>query len=145
MQKLTLQWEENHHTHQYEIKSTDTGPILIGRHPKKCHIILDFATISRVHAELFMNNQAWYVRNLSAVNPIDLGKQQLAKEEQAILRDGTYFRIGPVWLQVIYVEGNKQGQLKLKCGECQKVVDYKPEEFCPWCGRALQAGETIFI
>lgn len=144
MPKLTLQWEENKHTHHYTISSTESGPILIGRH-RDCHIILDFATISRRHAELFMNNEAWYVRNLSGVNPIDLGNQQLGKQEQAILRNGAYFRIGPVWLQVIDLEAKNQGELKIKCRRCQNVVDYTPEEFCKWCGMALQAGETVFI
>ena len=144
MPKLTLQWEENKHTHHYTISSTQNGPILIGRH-RDCHITLNSPTISRRHAELLMNNQAWYVRNLSGVNPIDLGNQQLAEQEQGILRDRAYFRIGPVWFQVIDIEAKNQGELKLKCGQCQKVVDYTPEEFCPWCGRALQAGETVFI
>jgi predicted component of type VI protein secretion system len=97
MQGLTLQWQENNHTHNYTI--SNAAMIYIGRQAD-CHITLEASVVSRRHAEIWMQGVVCYVRNVSKTNPVHLSNKKLAVGEQAMLQPGESFRIGPVWFQV---------------------------------------------
>lgn len=143
MQSLRLRWEDNNDKHKIEIRSTESESILIGRHHDH-HITLNYPTVSRPHAEIFSQNKAWYIKNVSSVNPIYVGNRKVGPREKTILQAGVPFRVGPVWFQVTFKK-QKTGPIGLKCRQCNNVVDHKPEGFCPWCGRALHGAQTVFV
>jgi predicted component of type VI protein secretion system len=126
---------------------TDARPALIGRSAEQCDVVIDDPTISRRHASIYADGGTFYLRNESATNVVHFNNHYRLAQHQAVpLRPGDSFRIGPVQIQAAARAAQPQGQVpKIKCHRCGNICDYNPEEFCPHCGEALAAGQTVFI
>ncbi len=142
MESLRLQWYNHNQKHKIEIRGTENGPILIGR-LDEYHITLNYPTVSRPHAEIFARNNVWYIRNLSSSNPIHIGSRQLGTQEKTKLYDRMSFGIGPISFKAALKEAEPEIP-KLKCWNCKKIDEYKPEGFCSGCGMALHGAKTVF-
>lgn len=140
MSKFLLVWEDNGHRHTHRLQEDE--PLLIGRHDS-CTVQLPFNTVSRRHGLLVARQGAVYLHNLSRVNPIftDDG-QRLAHDETCKLDERQRFKIGPVTFHLLSLRA-QISELKIRCANCRRVVEYEPQGFCPWCGTALAAGQTV--
>ncbi len=140
MSDFLLVWEANGHRHTHHLEEDE--PVLIGRHDS-CAVQLPFNTVSRRHGLLVAREGAVYLHNMSRTNPIltDEG-QSLAHDETCTLEEQQRFKIGPVTFHLLSLPA-QLSELKIRCANCRRVVEYEPESFCPWCGTALAAGQTV--
>lgn len=140
MSEFVLVWEKNNHQHTHRLQEDE--PILIGRH-EGCAVQLPFNTVSRRHGLIFTRKGAIYLRNLSRINPIRTEEgRSLAHDETLTLNEGQRFKIGPVTFYLLSIPA-QISDLKIRCANCRRVVEYEPQGFCPWCGTALAAGQTV--
>lgn len=142
MDKLMLQWhaEGQHQSHTITIG----GQATIGRR-SDCTIVIKSETISRQHAIVFSQGGGFYIRNLSRVNPVRIDDNvRLGFNEVSPLLPGNVIRIGPAEFQIKgEIDPTGSTKPKIRCLNCNKVQDYDPKGFCPWCGMALAAGQTV--
>lgn len=144
MQTFTLAWQVEGHQHTYTV--TAGRRCLIGRQATACDIVLQPSMISRQHAIIDMMNDTFYLWNLSGTNRICFNEQTHLTQHQSMpLKPGDIFRIGPITFEVQAAAKPTVRIYKLRCAHCDRIVDYTPEAFCPWCGRALSNGESIIL
>ena len=144
MDTFDLAWQAEGHIHTYTV--TAGRKCLIGRQETACDIVLKPSMISRQHAIIDMMHDTFYLWNLSGTNLIYFNEQaQLTYHQSMPLTLGDTFRMGPITFQVQQAPKRTVKIYKLRCAHCNRVVDYTPEAFCPWCGRALSNGESIII
>lgn len=140
MRRPILIWEENDHQHTHRLQ--ENNPVLIGRH-KDCSVSLPFNTVSRRHALILTRDGVTLLRNLSRINTIRMEEgRRLAHDETIHLQDGQRFQVGPVTFRLLFLPA-EDSVLKIRCANCRRVVAYNPHDFCPWCGTALAAGQTV--
>src|SRR6266850_1331540 len=77
--------------------------LLVGRLPT-CELLLNYPSVSRLHAGITSAEGDYYIRNLRPGNPIMLNGAKL--EEYEALADGDIIGIGPFALNVHFVQGN---------------------------------------
>src|SRR5689334_3733739 len=143
MQTLTLWWQIQ--GHPFTRAFSDERPYIIGRQAD-CDVILDDPGISRQHASLTAKGDTFYLCNLSQNNLVRFNNQfRLAYQQTVPLKTGDSFRLGRIDVLVTSAPAHKAKVLKLKCARCTRLVDYRPEEFCPWCGRALANAEALLV
>lgn len=100
MNALTLQWHNAGQEKRQQISdrqaSKNPGTFRIGRDPLQCDIVLSDATVSRLHIEIFFNQQQqnFYIRNLKLGNPPLVDGQQLFHNSEMPLREGSIIRLG---------------------------------------------------
>ena len=99
MNALTLQWHDAGQQKTQQISdhqaSRNPGTFRIGRDPVQCDLVLSDVTVSRLHIEIFFNQQQqnFYIRNLKQGNPPLVDGQQLFQGEIP-LRQGSAIRLG---------------------------------------------------
>ncbi len=144
MQTFTLAWQMEGQQHTYTI--TAGRRCLIGRQDQSCDIVLNLSTVSRRHAAIDLVGKTFFLFNLSQTNLIYLnGQTRLSCNQQIPLQPGDTFRVGSITFEVQEARQPAANVYKLRCAHCDRVVDYHPEAFCPWCGRALSNGETVTL
>jgi predicted component of type VI protein secretion system len=144
MQTFTLAWQMEGHKHSYTI--TAGHRCLIGRQDTSCDIVLNLPTVSRQHAAIDMVGETFYLYNLSQTNLVYLnGQTRLRCNQNMPLQPGDTFRLGSITFELQEARKAVANVYKLRCAHCERVVDYHPEAFCPWCGRALSNGETVIL
>lgn len=144
MQTFTLAWQMEGQQHTYTI--TAGQRCLIGRQDNLCDIVLNLPTVSRQHAAIDMVGETFYLYNLSQTNLVYLnGRTGLGCNQHMPLQPGDTFRLSSVTFEVQEARQPAAHVYKLRCAHCERVVDYHPEAFCPWCGRALSNGETVVL
>jgi rubrerythrin len=85
----------------------------------------------------------FYLWNLSQTNPVFFNEQTPLKQYQSMpLKSGDTFGVDTITFEVLQPIVKV---LKLRCTHCGHVIDYSPEAFCPWCGRALSNGDSIIF
>ena len=135
----TIRWVENGHDHEHLLPNS--GAITLGR--LDCDVTFADRTISRKHAEIRIATDGPRVRNLSRVNAVIVNKDmRLAEGDDAPLKPGDTFRLGPVTIRVDTAEV-KTGSLAMRCRNCGNVNEYQPSGQCRFCGRNLSSAETI--
>jgi predicted component of type VI protein secretion system len=142
MDKLTLTWQAQGQTHSHDIRIGQK--YLIGRQKGSCDIVLSDPSVSRQHASIYTTGETFYLRNESQKNTINFNSRFYLTTSQAIpIHPGDSFSLGGVTFRVEAPRPTIK-IFKIRCAQCDHVVDYNPESFCPWCGRALANGETVF-
>ncbi len=141
MNELRLEWKTGSHTHTSTISAGTR--VTIGRQPDST-IIIDQPAVSRQHATIMSAAGNFYLRNLSRTNNIPVNNQfRLAGAQTVRLHPGDIFRIGPVVLRVAAITTTEARPPRIKCINCDNLLDYQPEGFCPYCGTALAEGHTV--
>ena len=139
MSELTLHWHEGNQPQTKKVKAG--SQLVIGRRSDS-DIVIAASTVSRQHALIFSEEGVFMCRNLSQTNPIRVNEHKiLGHRETVALNEGDEIQVGPTTFTVaLFV---LEGTHKIRCINCQKVLDYDPTGFCPWCGMALAAGQTV--
>ena len=143
-----LEWKaEGKERHE----SVNSGrSVTIGRHPA-CDIVLGDAHVSRRHASIFFNGDAFHLHNLSQTNPIIFNDRwSLAHDLKADLKPGDTFTIGRVRMTVASPQCPSNGNGKngahaaLRCPSCGQTV-YDKRATCPLCRVSIAQIETMLI
>jgi predicted component of type VI protein secretion system len=143
METYALAWQVEGQQQTYIL--TAGRRCVIGRQNQSCDIVVNVSTISRRHAAIDMVGETFYLYNLSQTNSVYFNEQtRLAKNQSMPLKCGDTFRLGSVTFEVLEASKPRSKTLKLRCAHCDHIVDYHPEAFCPWCGRALSNAESMF-
>ena len=138
--KLSTQ-DQTYNFHELE-------PITIGR-LETCDVTLDNKTVSRKHAEIFLKDGEFYIRNLSQTSSIFVYAQQiLAKGQTTAIKSGYAFKVGSTQIRTQGMQSiteEKMSELaqlyKIKCHGCQRKISANLKD-CPWCGVSLACGVT---
>ncbi len=95
MNAITLQWHDVDQEKTLQISdrqaSKNPGTFRIGRDPLQCDLVLNDATVSRLHIEIFFHQQQqnFYIRNLKPINPPLVDGQQLFNGEMPLKQGST--------------------------------------------------------
>lgn len=164
MYGLTLEWREGNRQISQTISPEQTtkqsGRIRIGRDPTQCDFVLNdtTSTVSRLHVEIFyhtVSNQLW-LRNLTQnrqkPNPVVVDQRKIIQEE-APLKVGSDIKLGKWSLQVKHIQlPQKQAQSNaqervygVQCPNGHIISQSYLGDFCPYCGYAVQASETVIM
>jgi predicted component of type VI protein secretion system len=142
MDSIRIEWQHEGQTHTHTVTSTEQT--CIGRR-SDCDIVLPAGTISRRHALLFKEGSVFVIQNISETNPVHFNEHRvMGPGQKTPIKPGDIFRVGPVHFRVAVPPNVKPPQIKIRCSNCQEIVDYHPESFCPSCGIALSSGETVY-
>src|SRR6266403_882333 len=76
--------------------------LLVGRLPT-CELLLNYPSVSRLHAGITSADGDYFIRNLRPSNPIMLNGARL--EEYQALADGDVIGIGPFALNIHFAQG----------------------------------------
>ena len=138
MSELTLHWHEGN---QHKSRNVAVGnELTIGRR-SDCHIVIAEKTVSRRHGLIYSAEGQFMIRNLSQTNPIRLNDRELQHGDFASLKEADVIKIGPTSFEVSLALS--EGAHKIRCINCNRILEYDPTGFCPWCGMALSAGTTV--
>lgn len=108
MHEIIILWEEKGVTKAETIKegqpSKNPGTVRLGREPNHCDITFNDPRISRLHAEIFYNNQhsKFYVRNLKASNLLMVDDQLVVKDGEVALNQDSVIYFGKTEVKIIY-------------------------------------------
>jgi pSer/pThr/pTyr-binding forkhead associated (FHA) protein len=94
-----LEGEERRHEIRFVRNWGGKTEVTFGRNPGEpyLHVQLHSRTVSRLHARLSYDNDAWHLTNLSTTNPTVLNNEPLAKpDEVRALNDGDKIEMGEV-------------------------------------------------
>ena len=112
MNEIIISWQEKDLTKIKTIRelqpSKNPGTVRLGREPSNCDIIFDDPSISRVHVEIFYNNQydKFYLRNLKSNNPPIVDNELVVKPAEVVLNNNSVICLGQTKIQVIYNTNN---------------------------------------
>lgn len=141
MQRLTLRWEADGQPRSKSIGETES--LLIGR-SEACDVQIKEPTVSREHASIYAEGEAFYLKNLSTRNSILMNDEsRLAPDKILPMRSGTRFKLGSVEVEVASIEEHPEPEIKVKCPTCGRRLEPDLKD-CPWDGTSLASAETVF-
>jgi predicted component of type VI protein secretion system len=145
--KITLYWRLARQPHT--VNFTDKDTIIIGRQ-RDCAILIPeeerYQTISRRHAQILAEEDAFYLRNLSQTNAINLnGQQRIEPGKQMVLSPNDTFAIGPIRFRVLAMEATADRSIVVRCTnlQCDRLVNGNLFD-CPFCGTSLAFAKTTY-
>ena len=101
--ELILKWQSSGQS-QMQILSADevrNSAVLLGR-AKECRLNMTDKSVSRRHAELFIKDNRFYLRNISTSNnPIRVNKQKVTQNQTILVSPGAVIQLGDTQ---IYIE-----------------------------------------
>ncbi len=142
---ITLEWRYREQAQQKTFSHRDE--ITIGR-ADTSSILLAEQEVSRRHASLNAHSGQVVITNISQTNAIEMDaagrRWRLGSGQQAILREGTRFRVGMVWFQVTLLEDEPQeGELFIKCPKCERLWSTSKYDECPVDGCSLMTHNAL--
>ncbi len=169
MYRFTLEWSEGSQLRSKTVSATEAEQLntilKIGRDEQQCDIVVndDTSTVSRIHAEIFFKpeQQKLYLRNATGERPqpnfVRVDRQKILNQEVA-LSIGSKIQLGKLNLTVKSLEISQhpvnqphshplsqQQEYGLQCINGHQVSYDHVGLFCPFCGTALQAVDTVII
>ena len=141
MQRLTLRWEADGQPRSKSISEAES--LLLGR-SEGCDVQIKEPTVSRKHASIYAEGEAFYLKNLSTKNSILVNDEsRLAPDKILHVQSGTRFRLGTVEVEVASIEVQREPEFKVKCSTCGRLLEPDLKD-CPWDGTSLASAETVF-
>lgn len=145
--KITLYWRLARQPHT--VNFTDKDTILIGRQ-RDCAILIPeeerYQTISRRHAQILADEDAFRLLNLSQKNAINLNdKHRIDPGKQMVLSPNDTFAIGPIRFRVLAMEATAGRPIVVRCAnpQCERQVNGNLFD-CPFCGTSLAFAKTTY-
>ena len=168
MYQFTLEWLEGSQLRSKTFLATEEKQlkaVLRAGRDQQCDIVIadDANSVSRIHAEIFfkLEQQNLYLRNATGNRPqpnfVIVDGHKVVKQE-AVLKAGSKIQLGKLMLTVQSLEvsqpvasASQNQQLLqhqeygLQCINGHQVSYDHVRLFCPYCGTALQAVDTVII
>lgn len=174
MYQFTLKWIESDQLCSKTFSATEaeqrSAVFTIGRDEQQCDIVVSDSTntVSRLHAEIFLKpeRQKLYLRNATGEraqpNFVMVDRQKVVIQDIA-LKAGSEIQLGKLLITVAALEisqpranqsQNEQSQNNrplqhqeygLQCINGHQVSYDHVRLFCPYCGTALQAVNTVIV
>jgi predicted component of type VI protein secretion system len=174
MYRFTLEWLERAQLRSKTVSALEAEerqtPFRIGRDEQQCDIVVNDETssVSRLHAEiLFKPEQSrLYLRNAtgdrSQPNLVIVDGQKILRQE-IVLQMGSEIQLGKLKMKVIslkvaqpvvnsfqrqqpkHQQPSQRQEYGLQCLNGHQVSYDHVRLFCPFCGTALQAVDTVII
>ena len=157
MYKITLEWIEEGRTRSQTISDKDNTKqaykIFIGRDGNKCDVVLPKSekTVSRLHVVIFYDSHSkgLFLKNLTtdrpSPNPVIVDGKTIILEE-VLLVTGSIIQLGKLSIIVKNLEIKKaQSEYGLQCVNGHVLPYDYMEDFCPYCGFALQSVQTVYL
>jgi predicted component of type VI protein secretion system len=174
MYRFTLEWLEGSQLRSKTVSAVEAEerqtPFRIGRDEQQCDVVVNDETssVSRFHAEiLFKSEQSrLYLRNATAErsqpNLVIVDGQKILKQE-IVLQMGSEIQLGKLKMKVTSLkvaqpvvnsfpnqqppnqQPSQQQEYGLQCLNGHQVSYDHVGLFCPFCGTALQAVDTVII
>ncbi len=115
---MELLWSKDMKPHTYQL--VDKPSIIIGRR-QDCDIVLKDKTVSRRHAEIFIEHDRYHLHNLSQTNTILVyTKQKLEHKQSSVLKRGDSIQLGTRQIRLLSVQKFTEG-LMLELGTLRKT------------------------
>jgi predicted component of type VI protein secretion system len=174
MYRFTLEWPEGSQLRSKTVSAAEAEtlkPVFrIGRDEQQCDIVVNDETnsVSRLHAEILFKSEQnrLYLRNItgerSQPNLVIVDRQKILKQE-IVLQMGSEIQLGHLKMKVkslkiappsvdpppinppLINQPSQQQEYGLQCINGHQVSYDYVGLFCPFCGTALQAVDTIII
>ena len=107
--QLELQWQVNQWPQTFNV--IDERPIVVGRR-RDCDIVLTDKMVSRQHAEIYVDQGAFQLHNLSRTNPVYIYTRQKLMPGQSIsLKSCNAFQLGLVSVRIKSLREHPQLQI----------------------------------
>lgn len=131
----------------------EAGTFRIGRDPECCDVVLPGSTVSREHALLVENRGTWFVRCLSATNPVVVNG--ILVREGSLLGEGAEIMIGTEHLLIFCLDklsaASYMGPCSFfahnECAQCHwqgPVSTLRRKPICPACGSSRLRAEHVY-
>ena len=139
--EITLHWEINGRTLQKTITDLDVAhqPVCLGR-SRNCQVVVadPDSSVSRRHAEVFLQDNSFYLRNLSQNSVTYVNNRRLDHHHIVPLKSGYLVRLGRVILQVGHRPPETNGKFMINCPHptCDRLINPALDQ-CPWDGTVL--------
>ncbi len=168
MYQFTIEWPEGSQLRSKTFSATEENQLkaalCIGR-DEQCDIVVadDANSVSRLHAEIFFKSEQkkLYLRNATGNRPqsnfVMVDGQKVVKQE-AVLKTGSKIQLGKLMLTIQSLETSQppasisqnhqllhHQEYGLQCINGHQVSYDHVRLFCPYCGTALQAVDTVII
>jgi predicted component of type VI protein secretion system len=174
MYRFTLEWLESSQLRSKTVSVAEVEQLetifRIGRDEQQCDIVVndETSTVSRLHAEILFKpeDNRLYLRNFtggrSQPNLVIVDRQKILNQE-IVLHPGSEIQLGKLKLKVKLLkialpsvnqpqinqpqnnQPSQQQEYGLQCINGHQVSYDHVGLFCPFCGNALQAVDTVII
>jgi predicted component of type VI protein secretion system len=174
MYRFTLEWLESSQLRSKTVSVAEVEQLetifRIGRDEQQCDIVVndETSTVSRLHAEILFKSEdnRLYLRNFtggrSQPNLVIVDRQKILNQE-IVLHPGSEIQLGKLKLKVKLLkialpsvsqpqisqpqvnQPSQQQEYGLQCINGHQVSYDHVGLFCPFCGTALQAVDTVII
>jgi predicted component of type VI protein secretion system len=174
MYRFTLEWLESSQLRSKTVSVAEVEQLetifRVGRDEQQCDIVVndETSTVSRLHAEILFKpeDNRLYLRNFtggrSQPNLVIVDRQKILNQE-IVLHPGSEIQLGKLKLKVKLLkialpsvsqpqisqpqvnQPSQQQEYGLQCINGHQVSYDHVGLFCPFCGTALQAVDTVII
>ena len=139
--EITLHWEIDGQSEQLTVTDFDIAnrPVYVGRSQSCQVVIADLnSSVSRRHAEIFLQDDDFHLRNLSQRSVTYINGRRLGHNQTAPIKSGFLVRLGRITLQVGYRPPETNGKFMINCShpDCDRLVNPALDQ-CPWDGTVL--------
>lgn len=95
---LTLKWKEGHFSKEYVLEEF---PVTVGKMQSSVQMVIDDASVSRLHARFRKQGSAIYLQDLDSTNGTYVNEKQLAIGEENIIKRGDEIQFGKIIVNVV--------------------------------------------
>lgn len=146
MRELTLSW--SYEGDERRSAFPEGTRVRIGR-MDSCDFVMPASdrTIHREHVEVYWDGGHALIRNLGS-NAVRLQSRAgpLQRGDVARLADDDRLQIGQVTVRAALATVQREATARqLRCHNCGRLQDYRPEGMCIQCGFALAGAETVVM
>lgn len=95
---LTLKWKEGHFSKEYVLEEF---PVTVGKMQSSVQMVIEDASISRLHARFRKQGNTIYLQDLDSTNGTYINEKQLAIGEENIIKRGDEIQFGKIIVNVV--------------------------------------------
>ena len=95
---LTLKWKEGHFSKEYVLEEF---PVSVGKMQSSVQMVIEDASISRLHARFRKKGNTIYIQDLDSTNGTYVNKKKLFIGEERIIKRGDEIQFGKIIVNVV--------------------------------------------